>query len=258
MGMFKRQPIVLTCSLILLLATVEAGVAWHYLEAMQAQHLAEQSALEHELASKTVELNRIIFLRDAENRAAAATQARAKASTESTADDELAEAAARAMSIPMGSAPRGRGSDELAELEEANELGSELTPGDIDPKHLVNMVNIMTGKKIAELTTILGATLIRYNSPDQRLGEDEPIWQVLDAVKQAHALKEVLLVGQGPQDTARLTTLKRLLVESGVPARLIRVVGSTSPGGARADDSQYRGSEGILLSLNSPSKRRRS
>jgi hypothetical protein len=282
MGLLKREPIFVTCGLILVLATAEGWVAWHYLHGMQAEAKAERvAALERELEAKQAEINHLIFLRDSENRmsrvAVARAQARANVAVEElTADEELAEATAQAMNPPRRGRVPARFRDDhapAAQTPSANyplvpgfpvpsdegdvmpapqgaapskdlieEPAAELTPADVDPKHLVNMANIMTGRHVAELTRMKGQTLIRYKTTQLR--EDDPIWHMLDAVQQAHVLREIVLVGKVANDASHLKKLSDTLEAGGIPSRLIHV---------KTADAAYKGLEGILITL---SKRR--
>jgi hypothetical protein len=290
MGLFKREPIYLTCLLIVALASAEGWVAWRYLRGNPLESRSRIAQLEREVKAKQAEINHLIFLRDAEHRLAQAVAARARASSlaQSLAppsnEDELAQATAQALAAPVfpdpGAGPRRDprrdqaarlpGLDELKALRaglpgaplspsldpqllededqipspqgaaprEKPDASAELTPADIDPKHLVNMANIMTGKPVAELTRMKGQPLIRYKTT--RLKDDDPIWHLLDAVGQARALGEVVLVGKSAGDAKSLAKLSDTLTSSGVPSKLIHI---------KAGDPEYAGLEGILITL---------
>ncbi len=274
MGLLRRQPLQIASILVLAAAVVEAWVAWRYIK---VQHQGERvPRLERELALKTAELNQLIFKRDYENRRRAQPSKVAQsASPVLTADEELAQAAAQRPGFisarderPLGasrpSAAMGASSvgflpgfpvptdDDLGE-DQADHLGTpqgaapeskfELTQVDIDAKHLVSMVNIMTGKKSAELVKFKNQTAIHYLS--FAAADEHPIWQVVDAVRKARALGEISLVADSKADLAKLESTREQLLDLGVPSRLIH---------QRAGEPAYQGLEGMLITLQGERK----
>lgn len=273
MGLFKREPIYLTCSVIVLLAVAEGWVALRYMHGLKAEGKPEKiAALQRELRAKQAEIDHLIFMRDTEHRLASAAADRVRANPQAenpstaAAEEELFQATAQALAAPIRRAParnappaypdmRGSllpigGDDDVlpspqgASARQIPDDTGELSPADIDPKHLVNMANIMTGRPVAELTRMKGQPVIRYKNTNVR--EDDPLWHMLDAVGQAQALREVVLVGKSSADLPHLKKLSDTLESSGVPSSLIRI---------KTADIEYQGLEGILIALEN-SKRR--
>jgi hypothetical protein len=273
----KRDSIYLTCCLIGALVVADAAFSYRYLRGARAGADRERIAeLQNELRSKQAEINHLIFMRDSEHRQAHAASVRARAlslagmPSPGLSDDEedLAQATAQALAAPLARKPavlsypirsgslvprdpneaEADNEDVLPAPQGAAPRASEdemtdLTPADIDPKHLVNMANIMTGHPVAELTRMKGQSLIRYKSVN--LHEDDPVWHILDAVNQAHALRGITLVGKDATDAKRLGKLSDTIVSSGIPSRLIQI---------KTGDADYQGLEGLLITLRNEGK----
>jgi hypothetical protein len=113
----------------------------------------------------------------------------------------------------------------------------------IDPKSLVNMANIMTGRKVAELTRLQGKSVIRYR--DISLRDDDPIWHLLDAIGKAGVLDEISIVA-GQKYITKTKNAVATLARNGVPSSMIRVRDPES-----ADGANYKDLNGILITLRS-------
>ena len=243
----QGRPILITAVVISVLATAETVVALKYFR--QAADADRVATMEKQLAEKTSEANRLIFLRDSERRGQRLTALLPASRYPATGltsgeENELAEATFRA-TAGAGARQPVRDAVEL-ELDELDSVrtaqgSSPMGPigaGDIDPRHLVNMANIMTGKPMAFLAKVLGAEAIHYKNT--RLTEDDPLWTVLDAIKEARALRSILLVGSTAADLVDRKRLKETLIQFGLPADLIQL---------RTGEPGLKNLDGIVIRL---------
>lgn len=179
--------------------------------------------LEQALREKTAEADRLIRERHIERRAAGSHTAPAPI----TAEAELAQALLK--------------TDSVHSTQGAPTQGSSLGPNDIDPKYLVNMANIMTGRQVAELKVHKGATVIHYLAAElASIDEDAPLWQLLDAVHSARALKGISLVGKNQKLAQSYPALKKEMVRFGLPSQRIEI---------RDSDPRFEGWDGVVIEL---------
>ncbi len=219
-----RKSITVVTVIVILLAATESLLIWKvYSHDSTARKIA---FLERALSEKNAEMDRLIFIRDIENRKKAGHQQSIHRQVPESPESELAAATARAaMESPEMKPNEGEGPTDLG-------------PQDVDPTHLVNMANIMTGKKVAELTHLNGNWMIHYRKTE--MNNDDPIWEVLDALQEAHVLKEVLLVGKTTADLGQRKEILANLVQFGLPSSLIHM---------KTGDAHFEGMDGMFIRI---------